>query len=847
MGTATIVGAGANAYATSSSEAFAFPREHARAACMMERMTWRSLLPFGLLPFWAAVLASGCDCGGPPATSCTTTSDCADGFICRDGTCQPAAQIDGGTTDGATCAPERLCAGGRICCAEGEECVDDFACAPICENARCGDNGLVCCAAGQVCLDGVVCAAACEADRALCGAALDVCCEPGDVCVDDACVTPGDECGDDYDCLEEGTYCEHTIGRCLPNPRPPLCEVRPEFDRVALEIEWHWAGVMVGSTLYANVITAPIVGDVSGDGIPDVVVPAYAGSSLGNTVMVAIHGGTGETLWVVSGTDACTSEGAPALANLDPSDDALEIAYVARSADLIVLDGDGTTELARFPSATTAISAYAAVSIHDLDRDGSPEIIVGARAFAFETTPGGFSLRSLFDAGPCNVNGAHSVVANLDSDPELEITCGGVAYDTDGSLMWPSSGATAGYAAVADLDLDGAPEVVMVRSSQVTVRDGATGALRMGPGGDWFDGQLSIPNGGTGGPPTIADFDGDGLPEISAAGQGAYAVYDPDCVEPRIPGREAGTCDRMAGTTGALRWASPVQDLSSSRTGSSVFDFQGDGIAEVVYNDECFLHVFDGRDGREILMEPFANSSRTSHEYPIVVDVDRDGNSEIVVPANNDQIARDGCLASWRTAFGVATDAELPERIRNGTQGIYALGDPADRWVRTRPIWNQFAYAVTHVDDRGNVPAAPVENWRTPGLNNFRQNVQGAGVFNAPNLTVELDVVAACGRREVRLSALVRNVGSRGVPAGVPVEFVQTAPAPGGVIATLATTRPLLPGGSERITAVATDQPFDVPLTFTVRVDGDSAASTIAECNEDDNAADGTETCPGLE
>ncbi len=813
------------------------------------------LRPSVLAPTLALALlvasAPGCDCSGP-TTTCTTDGDCGAGLVCRDGRCEMPPAVDGGTDGGERpdapgCAPERLCAGGRTCCAAGEECVDDFACAPVCENERCGDNGLVCCEAGQICLDGVVCAASCEADRALCGAALDVCCDAGDVCVDDACATPGDTCGDDYDCLAEGTYCEHTIGRCLENPSPPLCELRPAFDRVALEIEWHWAGVTVGGVLYANVIMSPVVGDVSGDGIPDVLVSVYAGTSLTNTVFVAIHGGTGETLWTVSGTSACTSQGAPALANLDPTDDALEIAYVGRDAALVVLDGDGTTQLARFPSATAAGGAYAAPSIHDLDRDGSPEIILGARAFAFEGAPGAYSLRSLFNAAACDVNGSHSVVANLDDDPELEITCGGVAYDTDGSLMWPTTGAQVGYAAVADLDVDGAPEVIMVRSGAVTVRDGATGAMRMGAGGTWFDGTLAIPGGGVGGPPTIADFDGDGLPELSAAGQGAYAVYDPDCVEPRISGREAGTCDRMTGTTGATRWSAPVQDLSSSRTGSSVFDFQGDGIAEVVYNDECFLHVFDGRDGTEILMEPFANSSRTGHEYPIVVDVDRDGNSEIVVPANNDQISRDNCRASWRAAFGYATDAEIPERFRNGTQGIYVLGDPADRWVRTRPIWNQFAYAVTHVDDRGNVPATPTENWRTPGLNNFRQNVQGAGVFNAPNLTVELDVVTACGRREVRLSALVRNVGSRGVEAGVPVEFVQTEPAPGGVIATLATTRPLLPGGSERITAVASDQPYDVPLTFTVRVDGDSATSTIAECDEDDNSADGTETCPGIE
>lgn len=799
---------------------------------------------------------SGCDCDpalpmGGIGAPCTTSTECSTGLTCRDGSCQPAVGVDagpldahGGGADAAFCPTARSCGGGRSCCDEGQECVADFACAPVCENERCGDNGLTCCAAGQECLDGVVCAARCEEGRALCGTALDVCCAGGEVCVEDACVAPGDTCTDDFDCLTEGTYCEHTIGACLPNPRPPLCEVRPDFDRVALEVEWHWAGVTVDGTLYSNVIISPTVGDISGDGIPDVVVPVYAGASLTTSLLVAIHGRTGETLWTASGTTrGATSQTAVALANLEPSDDALEVVYLTRNGALVVLDGDGTRELARF--AATGLTE-ASPSVHDLDRDGTPEIIVGARAFAFEPSGADYALRQIFNANNCNVNGAQSVVANLDTDPELEITCGGMAFDTDGSRLWPATGGAAGYAAVADLDLDGTPEVVEVRGGAVRIYAGATGAALVGTGGTWLNGTFAIPGGGSGGPPTIADFDADGLPEISAAGQGAYAVYDLDCIEPRVAGREAGTCDRMTGTTGALRWSAPVQDLSSSRTGSSVFDFQGDGVSEVVYNDECFLHVFDGRSGEEVLMEPWPNSSRTGHEYPIVVDVDRDGNSEIVVPANNDQVNRDGCRATYRRVFGYATDTDIPAAYRNGTTGIFVLGDPGDRWVRTRPIWNQFAYSVTHVDDRGAIPATPPDNWTVPGLNNFRANVQGAGVFNAPNLTVELDLVAACGAQQIRLSAVVRNIGSRGVAAGVPVEFVQTSPAPGGVIATLATTRPLLPGGSERITAVAMDQPYDTDLAFAVRVDGEEATSTVIECNEDDNGADGTERCVGL-
>src|SRR5690606_26787703 len=80
------------------------------------------------------------------------------------------------------------------------------------------------------------------------------------------------------------------------------------------------------------------------------------------------------------------------------------------------------------------------------------------------------------------------------------------------------------------------------------------------------------------------------------------------------------------------RWTSPIQDNSSAATGSSVFDFQGDGAAEVSYQDECYARIYDGATG-SVKLE-IMNSSATIHEYPLVADVDGDGNSEFVVVAN---------------------------------------------------------------------------------------------------------------------------------------------------------------------------------------------------------------------
>ncbi|MBX3272349.1 MAG: VCBS repeat-containing protein [Sandaracinaceae bacterium] len=783
---------------------------------MPTRFIWTILL-------LAAPWLSGCDCEGDAPPRCASDVECPSGEACLDGACVPRVS-DGGAHDAGAdggmmaCPAARTCGGPVTCCPEGQECVDGFQCLDACATVRCGDNSALCCGAAEICLDGVVCAAACASDEALCGAALDVCCPAGDVCLDAACATPGASCGDDFDCLVEGDYCERAIGRCLPIP-DAMCEVRPEFDEITLEVEWHWAGVTRDGKLYENVIAAPVVGDVSGDGVPDVVVPVYYSSASADTVLVALDGASGALLWAIGGADRPDWIASAGLANFDPSDDALEVFYRLHAGGYRVVDGDGTTQLARRTTGGGA-AGRSSPSIADLNGDGVPDVVVGCHAM--NGTNIADPALDFFDRGACYGSGEYSLtlVANLDADPEPEVTSGGAAYDIDGAELWNVG--PHGFPAVADFDGDGRPEVVVVRAGTIVVRDGATGAMLIGPGGTWASGTYAIPGGGTGGAPTVADFDGDGLPEIATAGRAAYAVYDPDCLP--MPPRAGGTCSAPGAGTAFILWQAPTQDISSSITGSSVFDFQGDGASEVIYNDECFLHIYDGASGRELLSTAVANSSRTAIEYPLVVDVDRDGNSEIVVPANRDQVARDGCAV--------------------GTSGIYVYGDPNDRWVRTRPIWNQHTYHVTNVGDRGEVPRVELDNWTQPGLNNYRQNVQGAGVFNAPNLRVELSVVGVCAERAVRLSALVRNVGARGVPPGVVVTFRRTAPAPAAELGTATTTSALLPGASERVTITVTDIEVDTDLAFEVHVDG--AAVSVVECDDTDNTDTGEERCPGL-
>jgi hypothetical protein len=208
-------------------------------------------------------------------------------------------------------------------------------------------------------------------------------------------------------------------------------------------------------------------------------------------------------------------------------------------------------------------------------------------------------------------------------------------------------------------------------------------------------------------------------------------------------------------------WKSKTKDASSNVTGSSVFDFNGDGAAEVVYNDECHFRIYDGSTGS--VYHRLDSQSPTRIEYPVVADVDNDGNAEIVFSASN---ARSESCASQG-------QAALPN-------GLRVIGDPSDRWVSARRIWNQHAYHVTNVLESGAVPTEEAPNWLSyanRSYNTYRSNLPPFGHV-APDLTVLAVGVTSpgvtCGQalsRDIRIVARVANQGDLRVGQNVLVRF----------------------------------------------------------------------------
>jgi len=817
----------------------------------------RALAFAATFAFWLV----GCDCGGPtPMQSCTSDDECPSGQTCRDERCVPRTTSDGGGEDDAgtsmMCMDGRDPCGGRCCADEevcnGSVCSLDCGADPVCGGACCGD--------GEECLSDA-CVIECDDEANRCGAAGELCCEADtQACLTNTCVDLGEECTLTEEC-EVDEVCLPSLSRCVPRDEVEVCEFRPPVGEFTPVVACQWRPPAGPSSTYDDVVMTPAVmnlTDDNGDGetdtldIPDIVAIVFDrqadGCCTSRGRLAVISGacnadGTMNTHAIIESPFVDNSSGV-AVGNLHPDDmpdeRAPEIVATFRGGGAIAWtraadDGSAWTELWRSTApGGEQLRSGGAPSLADLDADGRAEVIIGN--VVLDGLDGSVIWDGRVTVGPSAGVGNNaflgptSTVADLDLDGDLEVIAGNTVYEgTTGAEVWTFDyGATSGsicggslpcdgFNAIGDFDDDPEAEVVIIRLGEAFVinHDGTLLHRVTIPRDDVmpFLGDGPCDNNESG-PPTVADFDGDGRPEIGTAGADFYVVVDFDCTGDPLPTE----CAREN-----ILWTVPNQDCSSRATGSSVFDFEGDGAAEVVYADETQFRIFDGRTGA-ILYEDTTHSSNTRMEMPIVVDVDNDGKSEVVIPE--------------------------PNTSDPGLGGIEIWEDTDNNWVRTRRVWNQHTYHVTNITEDGQVPRMEEPNWRNGRLNNFRQNVQPGGLFDAPDLQVTAIELAECVPAGVlRIAVTVTNLGALGVPPGIDV-YAEITTVPGGMVIPLGvemTTTTLLPGGSEVIVFEYMADGFTFEdFTVEARVDDDgTGAGEYNECIEDNNSlmSEPFETC----
>src|SRR5258708_29082810 len=108
--------------------------------------------------------------------------------------------------------------------------------------------------------------------------------------------------------------------------------------------------------------------------------------------------------------------------------------------------------------------------------------------------------------------------------------------------------------------------------------------------------------------------------------------------------------------------------------------------------------------------------------------------------------------------------------------GIRVYRDKLDRWASSRSMWNQHAYSITNIDDKGTIPktSAWVQNFKEPTLNNFRQNRQGGTSSDLADITGALDLNDACALTKdggVVFTGHICNRGLRGIASNMPATF----------------------------------------------------------------------------
>ncbi|MBL8976005.1 MAG: hypothetical protein JNK56_35705 [Myxococcales bacterium] len=214
------------------------------------------------------------------------------------------------------------------------------------------------------------------------------------------------------------------------------------------------------------------------------------------------------------------------------------------------------------------------------------------------------------------------------------------------------------------------------------------------------------------------------------------------------------------------------------------------------------------------------NSSRTRTEYPVIADVNGDFKADIVFSTNNDSMA------------SLVTDA-----------GIEVFKDSLDNWVSTRPVWNQHTYHITNIGLVGEVPQPETNNWSTPmddPYNSYRNNVQGASDFCAPDLIpYDLDFDAGVCADQLDLSVFVANQGCLGVGPGVNVSFYEEQM---GLLGTVQTQGPLVAGAAEQV-KLSVPGKFDSATVWAVADDDGMGNGVLNECAEENNSLPKSQVC----
>ena len=548
-------------------------------------------------------------------------------------------------------------------------------------------------------------------------------------------------------------------------------------------------------------------------------------------------------------------------------------------AEIIIVGADRKIHIYNYSSATnsttqTMVSTedaaqLASPKVADINEDGIPEVIIGNSIFTFN--PGYTAIRRIRAEDTTIPEGKAGLP--WDMDPVVmdilpnfagkEFIAGSRVYSLDfttGNLILRkdlnafNSGITAGQdgrTAVADMDLDGDLDIVYT-TIMGTGASSVVHVLIWDPNQNILLMRVLLPIGyaptnlGNGriGTPFIANVYNDitnngrpkNLPELVFITRDhvyAYNLYD----------------------NVNYLWRFSHLDPSGSTT-LNAFDFNGDGVVEMVYRDENELRIINGNVNPPVNLTTFTSRSETWVENSVIADVDDDGEAEMVI------------VSGTGIDTSVPVSAANPTGIRpnrdTGSLEVFE-SDEFTTWVGARNVWNQRGYHVTNINDDLTVPIKeqnslaqfPVGSGNQP-LNSYLAQVPPnphviPGRIAVPDLLIAknvFDANTAAGNNcpTYTMTSTINNIGSADVSTLLYFNIYKSDPkTPGAVLLTQISNTINIPAkGTQNIV-----QSFTLPISayplsnvyivintnpnMTVPIDNADFESSYPECDFTNN------------
>jgi hypothetical protein len=281
-----------------------------------------------------------------------------------------------------------------------------------------------------------------------------------------------------------------------------------------------------------------VLGDFNNDGIPDVAAINAVEYAPNNTITIFL--GNGDGTFTVAGSSPAIGMNPGGIATADVNGDGNADLVVSQTdssgnGEIVVFFGHGDGTFTTASSPTSVSSDAASIIPADINGDGKIDLVLSGNGGSGITIllgngDGTFSVVS----GPTQAGEATASVADLNNDgfPDLVFGATGTSYLTvflgngDGTFteVPPSQNGNlevGNFIAIADLNEDGIPDVVY--------GNGSTTGLLFGRGDGTFvqfPATLTFSTYGFGTPFVVADFNGDGWPDVLAIDGNGRTIAD---------------------------------------------------------------------------------------------------------------------------------------------------------------------------------------------------------------------------------------------------------------------------------------------------------------------------------